>query len=67
MSNMYLVGSTYWNQIHGTNSEEVLKDLEGMQTMRELAKNMAYILKCINCGKCNAINTHIEKDNKYDV
>ena len=51
MSNMYIVGSNYWNQIHGTNREEVLKDLEGMQTMRELAKNMSYILKCIECAK----------------
>lgn len=51
MSNMYVVGSSYWNQIHGTNSEEALKDEEGMQTMRNLAQNMAFILKCIEAGK----------------
>ena len=51
MSNMYIVGSSYWNQIHGTNSEEALKDEEGMQTMRNLAQNMAFILKCIEAGK----------------
>lgn len=47
MSNMYLVGSSYWNQIHGTNKEEANKDLEGLQTMRNLGKNMAFLLKSI--------------------
>lgn len=47
MSNMYLVGSSYWNQIHGTNKEEAAKDLEGLQTMRNLGKNMAFLLKSI--------------------
>ena len=57
MNNMYVVGSSYWNQIHGTNAEEALKDEEGLQTMRNLAKNMVYILKCIENGK----NTNIAK------
>lgn len=48
MSNMFLVGSSYWNQIHGTNKDEAMQDLEGLQTMRNLGRNMAYILKCIN-------------------
>ena len=48
MSNMVLVGSSYWNQIHGTNKDEAKQDLEGLQTMRNLGRNMAYILKCIN-------------------
>lgn len=47
MSNMYVVGSSYWNQIHGTNKEEAQKDLEGLQTMRNLGKNMAFLLKSI--------------------
>lgn len=47
MSNMYIVGSSYWNQIHGTNKEEAQKDLEGMQTMKNLGKNMAFLLKSI--------------------
>lgn len=50
MSNMYIVGSSYWNQIHGSNKEEAKQDLEGLQTMRNLAKNMAYILKCMKLG-----------------
>lgn len=51
MSNMYIVGSSYWNQIHGTNKEEAQRDLEGLQTMRNLARNMAYLLKCIENAK----------------
>lgn len=47
MSNMYVVGSSYWNQIHGTNKEEAKQDLEGLQTMQNLGKNMAYLLKCM--------------------
>lgn len=47
MNNMYVVGSSYWNQIHGNNKEEAMQDLEGLQTMRNLGKNMAYILKCM--------------------
>ena len=44
MSNMYVVGSSYWNQIHGTNKEEAGKDLEGLQTMRNLGRNIAFLL-----------------------
>lgn len=51
MSNMYVVGSSYWNQIHGTNKEEAKQDLEGLQTMQNLGKNMAYLLKCIEYAK----------------
>ena len=51
MSNMYIVGSSYWNQIHGTNKEEARDDLEGLQTMRNLAKNMAFLLKSIDTAK----------------
>lgn len=50
MSNMFIIGSSYWNQIHGTNKEEALSDLEGLQTMRNLAENMAYVLKCLEAG-----------------
>ena len=43
MSNMYIVGSSYWNQIHGTKKEEAMQDIEGIQTMHNLGKNMAYL------------------------
>lgn len=55
MSNMFIVGSSYWNQIHGTNKEEAAKDLEGLQTIRNLGKNMAYMLKCMENGRKNGI------------
>ena len=47
INNMYVVGSSYWNQIHGNNREEAMQDIEGLQTMRNIGKNMAYILKCM--------------------
>lgn len=56
ISQMSIVSSTYWNNVHGNNKEEVLQDLEGMQTMYNLGKNMAWILKCIEIGKQNNIN-----------
>lgn len=51
MSNMYIVGSSYWNQIHGTKKEEAMQDTEGIQTMHNLGKNMAYLLKCMKKGE----------------
>lgn len=51
MSNMPVVSSQYWNMVHGSNKEEVIKDEEGMQTMRTLGNNMAWLLKCIEEGK----------------
>ncbi len=62
ISNMYIVGSSYWNQIHGNNKEEAKQDLEGLQTMRNLGKNMAYILKCMENAKEDGIEKpHYEK------
>lgn len=51
ISNMPIVSSQYWNQVHGSNPQEVCQDLEGMQTMRTLGNNMAWLLKCIDAGK----------------
>lgn len=51
ISNMPIVSSQYWNMVHGNNPEEVLKDEEGMQTMRTLGNNMAWLLKSIEAGK----------------
>lgn len=51
ISNMPIVSSQYWNMVHGNTPEEVRKDLEGMQTMRTLGRNMAWLLKCIQAGK----------------
>ena len=48
---MPVVSSTYWNVVHGNTPEQVKEDLEGLQTMRNLGKNMAWMLKCIQAGK----------------
>ena len=56
ISNMPIVSSGYWNMVHGSKPEDVLKDGEGLQIMRTLGKNMSWILKCIGCGRSNNIN-----------
>lgn len=45
ISNMPVVSSQYWNQVHGNTPEEVKQDLEGLQTMRTLGENMAWLIK----------------------
>lgn len=55
MNNMPIVTSQYWNMVHGSKPEDVLKDEEGMQTMRTLGNNMAWLLKCIEAGKNSGI------------
>lgn len=56
ITNMQIVGSQYWNMVHGFTPEDVRKDIEGLQTMRTLAQNMAWLLKCIELGKKHGIN-----------
>ncbi len=51
ISQMPVVGSTYWNMAHGVNGLEALLDEEGMQTMRNVARNMAWMLKCFEAGR----------------
>lgn len=51
INNMAVVGSQYWNQVHGFTPDDVRKDLEGLQTMRTLARNMAWLAKCIEAGR----------------
>lgn len=51
INNMQIVGSNYWNEIHGNTAEEAAQDEEGLQTMRVLGNNMAWLLKCIQMGK----------------
>ena len=51
INNMPVVGSNYWNEIHGNTAEEAAQDEEGLQTMRILGNNMAWLLKCLQLGK----------------
>lgn len=55
ISNMVVATSQYWNQIHGNTAEEALQDAEGLQTMRSLGENVAWLLRLIECGKQNGI------------
>lgn len=50
ISNMHIAGSQYWNQIHGNTPEQAVQDLEGLQTMRTLAQNMVWLMKCKEAG-----------------
>ena len=60
---MMIVGSQYWNQVHGNTPDEVRKDLEGMQIMRNLGRNLAWLLQCIEAGKAAGIKAP-ERENK---
>ena len=51
ISGMPVVSSTYWNQVHGFSAEDVKKDLEGLQTMRNLARNMSFLIRAIGDAK----------------
>ena len=51
ISNMIAVGSTYWNEFHALTREDVPKDGEGVQTLENLARNMAWLMKCLKAGR----------------
>lgn len=51
INQMPIVTSQYWNMVHGNTPAEVMQDLEGLQIMRTLGNNMAWLLKCIDAGK----------------
>ena len=53
---MPVVSSQYWNMVHGNTPEEVKQDQEGLQIMRTLGNNMAWLLKCIAAGKAQGID-----------
>ena len=57
ISQMPVVSSQYWNMVHGNSPEEVEQDLEGLQVMRTVGKNMAWLLHCIEAGKAAGITT----------
>jgi multimeric flavodoxin WrbA len=55
ISNMPVVSSQYWNMVHGAKPEDVAQDLEGLQTMRTLGANMAWLLRSIEAGRTAGI------------
>ncbi len=55
MTNMIVVTSQYWNQVHGNTPDEVRQDIEGLQTMRTLAENMRFVLRSIEAGRAAGV------------
>ena len=55
ISAMPVVSSQYWNGVHGNTPEQIKQDIEGLQVMRVLANNMAWLLKCLEAGKSAGI------------
>lgn len=51
IANMPVVPSQYWNMVHGANADDAQQDAEGLQTMRTLARNMAWMLRCFEAGR----------------
>ena len=62
---MPIVASNYWNMVHGSTAEDVKQDVEGLQTMRILGQNMAWLLKCIEAAKQQGIAMPIAEQKVY--
>ena len=63
ISGMPIATSTYWNQVHGFSAEDVKKDAEGLQTMRNLARNMAFMIRAIANAEEKYGRPEMEHDN----
>ena len=50
-----VVGSSYWNEFHALTKDDVPQDPEGLQTLRNLARNMVYVMKCQKAGRDSGI------------
>ncbi|HKL59201.1 MAG TPA: flavodoxin family protein [Sphaerochaeta sp.] len=61
ISEMPVVSSTYWNSVHGNTPDEVRQDLEGLQVMRNLGSNIAWLLACIEAGKKNGVTAPVRE------
>ena len=53
---MPVVSSTYWNHVYGQQPEQVAEDAEGLMTLYNIGKNMAWLLKCIALGRENGLS-----------
>ncbi|WP_321417444.1 flavodoxin family protein [uncultured Methanomethylovorans sp.] len=62
LTEMPIISSRYWNMVHGAKPEDVQKDLEGLQTMRVLARNMAWFLKCKEAGMKAGVQFPVKED-----
>ena len=64
INHMPIISANYWNMVYGRNPSEAEKDFEGLDTMKNLGKNMAWILKCIKAGEEKGIK-HPENKNRF--
>ena len=55
ISQMPIAGSTYWNMVHGAVAEDAAKDEEGLQTTRNLARNIAWMMRCFEAGRAAGV------------
>lgn len=62
ISRMPIVSSQYWNMVHGTTPDEVRRDAEGMQIMRTLGADMAWLLRCIEAGRAVGVGLPEEEE-----
>ena len=62
---MPIVSSRYWNMVHGSNPEDVMKDEEGLQIMRTIGTNMAWMLKSIEAGKKSGVKQPEAEDKVF--
>jgi len=65
ISEMPIIASRYWNMVHGAEPEDVKKDLEGLQIMRVLARNIAWFLKCKEAGTKAGVQLPVREENIY--
>lgn len=65
ITQMPIIAGRYWNMVHGASSDEVKQDLEGMQNMRFLARNLAWHLKCLEAGKKAGIQPPEDEEVTY--
>lgn len=61
---MPIASSTYWNEVHGFTAEEVEKDLEGLQTMRNLAHSVAFLLRGVKLARIENGPLHLPVDHR---
>ena len=61
INEMPVVSANYWNMVHGSTAADVEQDLEGLQTMRVLARNMAWLMKCVAAGKAAGVERPAQK------
>lgn len=64
ISNMPVVPSQYWNMVHGNTPDEVRQDLEGLQIMRTLGRNMVWLLRCIEAGGAAGITSPVPEEER---